>query len=699
MTAGIGGTGEFIVKLFWKDSKFTNWIKEHKKKEAESMTDAFVTDNSLKAKIVRTGDKFSLFFYIIAALLLNFTIEAISRHSFVEAFDYFSQSRDVFLYNSYLIFVTLTLSYLVRRRLFASMIIGGVWLVGGIANGAVLSYRTTPFTGTDMKLIKSATDLMTKYMSPDQMILTAIVAGLIVFGFVFAAVKGPRFRGKIRYRRSIAFIIIMFASIVPVTKWCVNARTLSTYFGNIAIAYEDYGFPYCFWSTVIAKGISCPNEYGESEIKSIIARDGEDSYNAEETPNIIIVQLESFFDPTLVKDLKFSEDPIPNFRNLEENYSSGYITVPSVGAGTANTEFEVITGMSLRYFGPGEYPYKTIMKEMVCESVAYDLKDIGYATHAIHNNEASFYGRRTVFSRLGFDTFTSEEMLNITGMTPLGWAEDAVLKDAIVDCLESTEQQDFVYTITVQSHGGYPSEQILEDPRIQVSGLSDEAKKNAIEYYANQLYEVDQFIGALVEELSAYDEDVVLVLFGDHLPTLGLEARNLANRSLYQTEYVIWNNMGLKNKDKNIKSYQLAAEALDKAGIHVGTLMKFHQERSGTKDYWVDLESLQYDMLYGEQYVYDGESPYKKVSLQMGVKDSTISSATVDDQGNIRVQGENFNSFSSLAINDKQVEETKYIDENTIMVSGVQLNPGDVLSVYQISTGGKVLRKGTLYTY
>ena len=65
---------------------------------------------------------------------------------------------------------------------------------------------------------------------------------------------------------------------------------------------------------------------------------------------------------TLVNYLNLSEDPIPTFRKLMKEYSSGYYKVPSVGAGTANTEFESITGMSMHYFGPGEYPYKSILK-------------------------------------------------------------------------------------------------------------------------------------------------------------------------------------------------------------------------------------------------------------------------------------------------------------------------------------------------
>ena len=103
-------------------------------------------------------------------------------------------------------------------------------------------------------------------------------------------------------------------------------------------------------------------------------------------PNIVCVLLESFADPSDVNFLNMSEDPIPNFHNLEANYSSGYLTVPVVGAGTANTEFEVLTGMSMQYFGTGEYPYKTILKQSDCESIASALSKIGYGTHVVHNN-------------------------------------------------------------------------------------------------------------------------------------------------------------------------------------------------------------------------------------------------------------------------------------------------------------------------
>ena len=125
---------------------------------------------------------------------------------------------------------------------------------------------------------------------------------------------------------------------------------------------------------------------------------------------------------------------------------------------------------------------------------------------------------------------------------------------------------------------------MLENPRIRVSGLEDEGRKNAWEYYVNQLYETDEFIGDLVEMLEQRGEPTVLFLYGDHLPTMGLESKDLTGRYLYNTNYVMWDNIGLKEVDKNIASYQAMAEVFDRLDIHSGTIFNYHQNRRKTKN-------------------------------------------------------------------------------------------------------------------
>jgi phosphoglycerol transferase MdoB-like AlkP superfamily enzyme len=370
-----------------------------------------------------------------------------------------------------------------------------------------------------------------------------------------------------------------------------------------------------------------------------------------------------------------------------EEYSSGYFKVPSVGAGTANTEFEVITGMSMHYFGPGEYPYKSILKETTCESAPYVLKELGYATHAIHNNEANFYSRRTVFPNLGFDTFTSEEYMEEEDQVNVqGWVEDSVLTDEILKCLDATEGPDYVYTISVQGHGSYPEEPVLEDPEITVSGASTTEKNYQWEYYVNQIHEMDTFIGELVEALEEYPEDCILVMYGDHLPTMGLSVEDLANKYLFQTQYVIYDNFGMKKQDTNLAAYQIAATVMDRIGIHEGTIFRYHQARKNTKNYQVDLETLQYDLLYGERYAYGGTSPYKRTSMRMGLYDVTLDGLELVSERDYTyyIFGTNFTPSSQIKLNGDWYD-TVYVNSTTLMITGQELDDFDRIAVIQRS--------------
>ena len=633
-------------------------------------------------------NKISLILQALGCAVLYFVIEAICRHSFTEAWTYMTTKPLVFAYNAAFIFTTMLIVYLFRKRIFWRIFVGSLWLFLGIVNGVLLLNRVTPFTGPDVKNLTDGLSIAKKYLTHTQMTIGAVLLGIAVLILLIILIRSPKYRGKLKYKVNIPLVLVGVLAFGGITQLALEKRVLSNYFGNIAIAYEDYGYPYCLATTIFNTGISAPRDYSKSEIKRI----EKSEENLPETkegshPNILFLQLESFFDPTLVNYLELSEDPIPNFRKLMKEYSSGYYKVPSVGAGTANTEFESITGMSLHYFGPGEYPYKSILKETTCESAPYVLKNLGYTAHAVHNNEANFYGRRSIFPNLGFDTFTSAEyMKDENQKNPLGWTKDSVLTDEIVKCLDSTEGPDYVYTISVQGHGDYPSEPVLENPEITVSGAPTDELNNKWEYYVNQIHEMDDFVKELTDKLADYPEDVVLVMYGDHLPTMGLTVEDLKNKYLFQTEYVIWDNMGLTKKDENLASYQIAAEVLDRVGIHEGTIMKYHQARRNTKNYQVDLETLQYDLLYGERYSYGGESPYQRTRMRMGIYDVTLDSIQCisETDHTYYIKGTEFTPSSEIKLNGEWYD-TIYLNPTTLMITGTELTDFDRLSVIQRS--------------
>ena len=690
------------IKNLKKEDVIAYWKGRHERRER--ILEA--RRNSAFAKkmqpVYAFMNRFSLIFHALLACIINFVIEAISRHSVVAAWDYMTGTPLVFLYNAFMIFVTFSIVYLFKRRIFVRMIIGAIWVILGIANGYILLKRVTPFNAQDLKIAGDGIALINNYCNGFEVVVIAVGAVALLIWLISMWRRGGQYAGKIHHIAALIGIIVCGVLYTFVTNIAIDKRVVSTYFGNIAFAYEDYGLPYCFSASLFNTGISEPNGYTKKAMAKI-DKDRElnqtaTSRSSDELPNIIVVQLESYFDVANAEFFTTSEDACPNLHNLYQNYSNGYFKVPSVGAGTANTEFEVLTGMNLRYFGPGEYPYKTYSKKHPTESAATALASLGYGTHALHDNTGNFYSRANVFNNMGFDTFTSKEFMNVLQTTENGWAKDEILTQHIMEAMDTTKQEDFVFTVSVQGHGNYPETQVIENPKIKVEGIEDEALKNKWEYYVNQVYEMDQFVGDLIKAVEERNEPSVVVFYGDHLPTMGLKAEDLKSRYLYNTNYVIWDNIGLQKDDKNIPAYQLMSEVLNRLDIHSGTVFNYHQQRKGTKNYLSDLELLQYDILYGKQYVYNGKAPITEGHMVMGIRNVSLSSIVPQLNSGYSLYGENFTKYSRVYVNGEK-QKSSFLNNTRINLSETELKDGDVIQVGQVGSSDTIFRMSDKYTY
>ena len=648
-------------------------------------------------------NKYSLLFHMLISCGIVFMVEVLSRRSFLSAGSFVGMHTGAFFYNAFIVFASLSFVYLFRRRAFWRIIISGFWVLLGIINGCILSNRVTPFGFTDLKCINDLFAMNnTNYFTAEEATIVVIGLGLFLLFCVALFIKGPRYQGKTHKIVVVGAIVsVLFVGLPVTTSAAQNANVVASYFSNIAQGYENYGFIYGFSSSVVDRGMSKPDDYSEQKIASIEKNVNdtkkETTVTKKNAPNIICILLESFCDPDEIKFLNYNQDPIPTFHNLEKNYTSGYLTVPVVGAGTANTEFEVLSGMSMQYFGTGEYPYKTILKKTDCESTAADLASIGYGTHAVHNNGGNFYSRVNAFSMMGFDTFTSKELMNIQSYTPNGsWATDDILVPETIKTLDSTPNQpDFTYTITVGTHGDYPKTPVIASPVYTVSGVDDEEKKNQWTYYINQLNEVDTFLNDLITELSKRDEDTIVVAFGDHLPTMGLEDSDMKSGDIYKTKYVTWNNMGLKKQDADLYAYQLMASITDSTGIHEGTMFRYHQTQTASETYLSGLEDLQYDLLYGKRYTYGGEDRYPASDLVMDVEDVTVSSVRKNTSNNtLTVYGANFTKNTKIFVNGNKVPTT-FLTSNLITTSLDNVQNGDTITVNILGSKSLLLRAGT----
>ena len=650
------------------------------------------------------------FLYLpLLALAVTVVVELFNHKSFTDGpasfWRFMTEEPLAFLVNFLIVLLTLCPAFFLRRRAFWCALVSFLWLICGGVNGFILLNRMTPFTVADLTVFETGLDTVPNYLSTGYIILLIAALVLVAAGLVLLFWKGPRSSCPLR-TRILTGIGAMAVSGALMGGGCALAfftGNLSDQFANLAFAYEDYGFSYCFLQTWLNRGIRRPANYSQKAVADIVRSVEEKTAALSADPqtdvNVIFIQLESYIDPSMIQGLELSEDPVPNWTALKEAYSSGYLTVPVVGAGTANTEFEVLTGMNMRFFGPGEYPYKTYAKTRTLESAASALKGLGYGAEALHNNGGNFYSRAQVFNNMGFDHYTSKEFMNILQTTPKGWATDDILVPNIMESMDTTEGQDFVFTVSVEGHGEYPTEKVLEDPEIVVSGVEDEGERNAWEYYVNLVHAMDEFAGDLVRAVEERNEPTVLVFYGDHLPTMNLEAKDLKSRYLYNTNYVIWDNIGLEKKDGNVAAYQVMADVFERLDIHAGTVFNYHQQRRHTKNYLADLELLQYDIMYGDQYVYAEEgSPMKEGHMYMGVKDAVISQVTEQYNKTYSIYGENFTKQSKVFINGEK-QKTTFLNNTRLDLKESKLSDGDTIMVAQVGSSNTTFRTTKTYKY
>ena len=276
----------------------------------------------------------------------------------------------------------------------------------------------------------------------------------------------------------------------------------------------------------------------------------------------------------------------------------------------------------------------------------------------------------------------------------LGWARDSVLTGEVLKALRTTEGNDFVFTVTVQSHGKYPSTPMEGLGGIEVLSAPETVDAVALANYINELNEVDAFIGELIAALEEWDEPVVLVLYGDHLPALGIENEELRTGDMYQTTYVLWNNFGLEMQGGDLQAFQLTAYVLGQLEIHNGVLTRFHQNFAPDceeDDYINFLRVLEYDMLYGDHNIYEGDSPYTPTDLQMGSEPVVCEYYTYDSAtATISVYGKNFTTFSDILV-DGERKNAVFADETRLIARATGVTEDSLVCVGQFSREGDEL--------
>jgi phosphoglycerol transferase MdoB-like AlkP superfamily enzyme len=342
------------------------------------------------------------------------------------------------------------------------------------------------------------------------------------------------------------------------------------------------GFTGAFIVNLYSMKTTEPEDYSKEKIAEIMGEYKERKSESFSSPDIIVILSESFWNPKLLPNVKFSMNPIPNFEGISarENAVSGYMYQTAFGGGTVRTEFEVLTGLSSDYIPVGAVPWQYVNEEIPTFASVYH--DLGYRTVFLHTFGSAFYLRNKTYQKLGFDEMyflkDLEKIEGIEAKVRGNFISDDCFMEYVKYILEKQKDTpNFVFGITMENHQPYEgkyAETVIDIANPDMSDESIYATRN----YTTGVYYSDKSLGKLVEYIDKREKETVLIYFGDHLPNLGqnkgaytesgfIEKAEMADgdwEKLMRTPFLIYGNFEFGNSDllkaginNSISSYNL----------------------------------------------------------------------------------------------------------------------------------------------
>jgi phosphoglycerol transferase MdoB-like AlkP superfamily enzyme len=248
--------------------------------------------------------------------------------------------------------------------------------------------------------------------------------------------------------------------------------------------------------------------------------------HGDDRPDIIVLQSESFFDPARLQGLE-PDQVLPEFRRVAAMSRHGDLWVPTYGGGTIRTEFEVLTGIAMRYFPDVQYPYFRLTATAV-PSLPSVLAAHGYRTVAMHPHEREFWNRASALGNLGFGEFDAAEQFGDAPRS--GWyVSDEALVDHILQKLDGAGGPLFLFAISIENHGPYEDFPNADPQRIAAQPVPAGvvgAGADRLRGYLYHLDGADHSLGRLVDALRKRTRRTLLLFYGDHLPALPLLYQN-----------------------------------------------------------------------------------------------------------------------------------------------------------------------------
>ena len=393
--------------------------------------------------------------------------------------------------------------------------------------------------------------------------------------------------------------------------------------------YYNTGFMGGFLYNLPVEAMEKPADYSQVNVERITKKyQKKAKTTSEEKPNIIYVMSESFSDPSRLNGLEIlGGDPLQDYRTIADQTYSGQMLSQNYGGGTANIEFEALTGFSMELFNAQmTTPYTMLMSDFDSfPSLVGTLKERGYETTAIHPYNTSMYKRKDVYETFGFDQFLDEKTMKHTDKLENNpYISDAAAYQEIFDQLDKNKKPQFLHLVTMQTHMPY------ENKYSNIPYLVKGDDSLSVRAYLQDIAYSSQALKDFLKKLDDLPERTLVVFWGDHLPGIYSDDIQKKNQGhlLHETEFLMYDNRHKLNRQQVTTSpFYFAADLFQQGRLQMTgfqnllvTLQKefpafekgmyyqsgqwFKEARFNQKQekIYQEYQMIQYDITAGHQY-------------------------------------------------------------------------------------------------
>lgn len=542
----------------------------------------------------------------------------------------------IFLLNLIILAVAyLTLIFIINRFWIATAIFSTVMTVYAVANHIKIESRNEPVLPADLNFITGGnTGQLASFIpqSSQGLVNTAVsgVIWLVVICIIMQFIDGRNAVIYCSWRHPFTGIKNLAGTLTRIVAACCSFALCFSFvwgFGNEGYWSTDFaknlGDSPQIWNGLAdstnngpvvnflrlahTKTMDKPNGYSQEAMEKISRKYTEQAKQLNQTRSenmtdntVIMVLSETFSDPTRVPGVSFSEDPMPNIRHVKAQTTSGLMLSPGYGGGTANIEYQALSGLSMaNYSSTLSIAYQQLVPSLKWAPTlnqAWNKANGKGSSIAFHAYNRNMYFRDLNYKKFGFSKFyATDGTPQLKGLRPLDsawYASDESFYSEVLKKISSSDKKKFYQVVTMQNHmpyeNFYPDNQFKDEDTS--SNLQDDEKQN-IETYTKGLSYTDQATAEFLNQLNHIDRPITVVFYGDHLPGIYSTAYSSKDNilGLHETDYFIWSNDASKSSgtklddassaytSSNYFSAQLASHLNAKVSPYLAFLTKMHE--------------------------------------------------------------------------------------------------------------------------